>query len=89
MASQDRIRTSAIAAVNSGSSTLKLTLYADEDRLTRLAAATVDRIGLAGTRINVAHNGRSKTMPIDDGSVGGVLNVALDALQQRTPAGGS
>jgi acetate kinase len=82
----NRIRAAdAILAVNSGSSSLKLTVYGRREPLRPAAAAHVERIGVPGTRLSLSSDDAMHERLIDGAGVDDVLAAALHELQARAP----
>ena len=75
----------AILAVNAGSSSLKITFFDGETASTRLAGATVERIGLPGARLSVCPPRPASVTRLEVGDFDRALSVALDALHQAVP----
>jgi acetate kinase len=69
-----------ILAVNTGSSSLKMTVFTAAGVLTRRATATVSRIGSGSAGLRVRSGDDSIDRPADAPDFDAALNLALDAL---------
>jgi acetate kinase len=88
MALQDRIRpVETILAINSGSSSLKLTVFSVGDRLTEQRRASVDRIGLPGTRLSVSSADRRESSDVTAADAPAALGAAFDMFEREAPLG--
>ena len=82
----NRIRpVDAILAINSGSSSLKITVFERSGALSRRSAATVERIGMPGTRLSVFSGGETHDTAVGAGGVDTVLNLALHQMHEIAP----
>jgi acetate kinase len=73
----------AILAINAGSSSLKITLFENDDGLRRSTAATVERIGADRSRLSITTS-ETTTDDVDAPDFGAALRVALDRLEHRS-----
>jgi acetate kinase len=87
---QNRMTTSSLLAINSGSSSLRFALYAQDAALTCLLQGFVERIGLSGSRLEARDGAdtliHSHDLPHADHAA--AIAALLDVLEQESASAG-
>jgi acetate kinase len=79
----DSATTPALLTINAGSSSLKVTIYTHDERLTPEVAFEVSRVGLSDSRLHISEPGQpASDEPLDVPNHGVALESCLDHLER-------